>query len=1370
MKKALRFLLLFLALLLSSVSNFAHDFEVDGIYYNYLDKTAKTVEVTHKGSSFDSFLDEYTGNVVIPSTVIYNGTIYSVTLIGYQAFRDCTGLTSLDIPNSVTRIDHAVFSGCSNMTSITIPNSVTYIGNRSFLNCTGLVSITLPNSVTYIGDSSFLGCTGLTSISIPNYVTEVGSYAFSGCTGLTEVNYNAINSNSGEYDSPYNIFDNCSNLKVVNIGDSVKSISVQFFQNCIGLTTVNYNAENCTSMGTYSRPVFDGCSNLRVVNIGNSVKSIAKYAFYGCTGLNLVDIGDSVTEIGYGAFKGCSGLTSITIPNSVTAIGGGAFEGCSGLPSITIPNSVTSIGSSAFSSCTGLKEVYYNAENCTSENSSGFFGSTCSSLKVLNIGHSVKRIPAYAFRYCKNLTTINMGSYEDWIDNYAFEGCTNLSTVNISDLSAWCNINFNNSYANPLLYAKHLYLNGVEVKDLIIPDDITEIKSVFAGFSGITSVTIPNSVKTIGYEAFKECTGLTSVTIGDSVNSIGNYAFYGCTGLSSVRIGDSVTSIGGYAFSRCTGLTSVAISNSVSSISYQAFSYCSSLTSVIIPNSVTSIGLGAFLNCKGLKVVTVGHSVTSIGDDAFYMCNNLKSVINLSGFPFELGSRDYGYVTYHANWLLNAPNACIDGDFAWANVNNENTLIAYLGNDSNINLPVNFNGENYAIYKYIFAYRPNLNKVTIPKSVSSIANNAFTGCDGLTEINYNAEDCNMNDSSIFKNCPNLKVVNIGNTVKTIPQRAFEGCTGLTSITIPESVTWIDKYAFNGCTGLTEINFNAENCSSGPYTKFEACPNLKIVNIGNKVKTIPNGLFGYCSSLTSITIPNSVTSIDNNVFYDCDSLTSIAIPNSVTSIGLYAFKGCSGLTSISIPSSVTDIGKSAFWNCYNLISAGNSNTTQTTASFDIASPTDYQTGIGVNVNNEYKEIASENNNIFINELKPDTTYICDLGLIINGIFCDIREFSFTTKDLIFSSSDVVGVTTVSTKAHYEGDVSVVKYGINWDNENVEYNNLDSISAFNLDPNTTYNVYYFLDTKEGGMYSTFWSIKTKLLIWSDGRFDATSTSSARLIVASNCDATQGTGIEWRRIDAPDIVASSKVACPVVDGVLVGTLRNLNPNVYYKFRPYYTSSAGNTYYGDWVGFYTADAYVYFEPEVRTYSDFVVEENSVFVKGYALEGTDVIIEQGFEYWKTGSSISPMSTENRMTVKASGISMSATLANLDYNSTYKYRAYVTTAKGTVYGEEVEFKTKNDLTGVDCIEVDKHEFNVVLRENPATGTAWVKILGIANDEVQYTITSMSGAMVVADRVILDGEWNPIDLNCSAGIYLLTINDGVNVKTLRLIVK
>ena len=186
MNKLMKFpkvILTIVIMLYVALPTLAHDFEVNGIYYNILDKSAKTV-VTYKGSNYNSYTNEYTGSVIIPSSVTYNGTTYSVTSIGWGAFFGCTGLTSVTIPNSVTSIGSSAFRDCSGLTSVTIPNSVTSIGDYAFEDCTGLTSVTIPNSVTSIDYYAFYNCTGLTSVTIPNSVTSIGHHAFYGCSNI----------------------------------------------------------------------------------------------------------------------------------------------------------------------------------------------------------------------------------------------------------------------------------------------------------------------------------------------------------------------------------------------------------------------------------------------------------------------------------------------------------------------------------------------------------------------------------------------------------------------------------------------------------------------------------------------------------------------------------------------------------------------------------------------------------------------------------------------------------------------------------------------------------------------------------------------------------------------------------------------------------------------------------------------------------------------------------------------------------------------------------------------------------------------------------------------------------------------------------
>ncbi|MDY4161087.1 MAG: leucine-rich repeat protein, partial [Prevotella sp.] len=529
-------------------------FEVDGIKYVPVSPSERTCD------AIDCVYNKSAENTKIGNTITYKNITMTVKNVGDYICSGNTFIKELDYSYN-GGILSTIFSGCSNITSITIGSGVKRMIESAFSDCKNITSVTWnakncsyscsssnPHSPFYNSKTNIIDfiigedvvaipaymcyeMSNLKSINIPDSVTSIGDRAFSGCSGLTSVTIgNSVTSISDR------AFSGCSGLTSVTIPNSVTSIGSSAFYNCSGLQKV----------------IVPDIKNWCSIKFGNLTANPLYYAHHLYSDKNTeiteLVIPDDVTNISFSAFSGCSGLTSVTIPNSVTSIGEDAFSGCSGLTSVTIGNSVTSISDRAFSGCSGLISVTIG-NSVTSISDRAFSG--CSGLTSVTIPNSVTSIGDYAFEDCSGLTSVTIGNSVTSIGSSAFSGCSGLTSVR-----------FENSKDNtPIVLENNKVFSDCPLDEVYIGRKL--------------SYTTTSSA---GYSPFYKKTTLRSVKFTDKETEISDYEFYGCTNLTDVSMGDGVKSIGAYAFSGCSSLEHFTCGRQLESIGKEAFSDCTSMT------------------------------------------------------------------------------------------------------------------------------------------------------------------------------------------------------------------------------------------------------------------------------------------------------------------------------------------------------------------------------------------------------------------------------------------------------------------------------------------------------------------------------------------------------------------------------------------------------------------------------------------------------------------------------------------------------------------------------------------------------------------------------------------------------------------------
>lgn len=784
-----------------------YDFISNGIYYKILGGDSVS---TSEGDV------PYVGKIVIPDEVVYNNVTYKVTKV--SGFINSPEVTEVTIPKYTEIISgfygaDSEWGGGPGIKSIALKEENVESTQVSKLtkvyfnaeNCkTAYYSYSQSTMLGggYYGYQKVFPAT-VTSVEFGEGVTRIPDGLLMDCTEITELTF----PKSVKY----------IGWKIIEPGkDKISNCQLL----CEDLQEIGWLPDNkaCVTLGADFHTYPCGMEYGIYQDIPTGMNyDIAKYStmFHDFIGLNFaedepIELPLWVENIAPNAFEGCESRFKLSLPETFTSIGASAFENCEQLEEITIPTSVKSIGSKAFNGCSNLKTLYYNAANCA-----------------------------------------------DVEFPYPFAGCTSLNNVVFGE--------------DVIRIPSNLFINCAGLTQVAIPESVVEIGEYAFYRTGLEEISIPKSVVTIGGFAFSKCENLTTLYYNAGSCLAVNNLFDGCVSLSNVYFGENVTKIPDYLLARCTGLKQIVIPNNIIEIGECAFTG-TGLTTVEIPNSITTIGMAAFSSCLDLTTVNFNAPNCNAGQNIFGGCEALSyvefgdGVIKVPSYLLEFStglkeikiSESVTEIGEYAFWRSGLEEVTIPervasiGESAFGGCTELNT-VNFNAESCNVKNPFRGSaienlvfGERVSKISSSFAYECNsLTKVTIPENVTEIGGLAFSYCQNLTALQFNAVDCKIvpNDNELYNpfwDSP-LTEVSFGENIMAVPNHLLAECKNVTQIKISDSVKKIGDYAFSR-TGLTDVT------------------------IPNSVTHIGKGAFQECWRLASLTIGSSVEEIGDMAFY------------------------------------------------------------------------------------------------------------------------------------------------------------------------------------------------------------------------------------------------------------------------------------------------------------------------------------------------------------------------------------------------------------------------------------------------------------------------------------------------------------------------
>lgn len=1071
-----------------------------------------------------------------------------------------------------------------------------------------------------------------------------------------------------------------------------------------------------------------GNRDIKEISLPGTIKKIADRTFMNCKNLQTVKLGVGISYVSNEMFYNCTALQNISLPNSLQYISTTAFRGCTSLKSIQLPESLDSLGDYVFLDCESLSNIVLP--------------------KSLHaIGHS------------------------------CFSGCNELSTIKVSPANPY----FSTDGKAIFNKDKTVLYTTIPLTSYNIPSTVRELESyAFSAQTDMTSITMPEGLTSIGRSAFSSCYKLEQLVIPSTVRSIDAGAFHGCSALNKINIPQGIKSLADGVLSN-SGIKTLDIPSSVNYIGERAFSKCKSLLSINLPDGLTLLNYGLFEECEQLSDIQIPSTVTTIKEDAFNGCKALKTIT----LPASLST------------LENEPYS---GSGIFSGCSALKSILVEAGNKY-------FESDGTALYNKtkdtLICFPRGVTDVVVPQSVKTIGRKAFFGCDSLQNIMF---DDGVSDLVIeeraFEKCKNINKFVITSAIKEVKYDAFKDAhinQLIITTTRPES--FYRTYFLSGCT-IETIYAPASDLSTIKNYKSSSLIPLDAIYVASDI-TIGSRSIAF--KLVKNETPSGLDELPANT-YPCVKIGDTEIEADEN--GRYVHAGLVPERTFTYTISAKDSHGNKVGSAYSFTKK----TASLFKSFTLYSGQTYvaSSNIRLNVDPEMEQpdecrfvygpsytkscdlkYSDEVQSIKLTGFWPSTTVTLKYQELKGGRVTYSKEYYIMTEGMGLSAEfgkiTPTSYTMTGSRNKTSHDAEVVDEGWTLDRETITRHG-STLHVTGCEPESYIYAGYAVMVKNGSETKLYYYSPSKskqlpaLTLETVTEAKATSNTVALICATTNIDDEEAnTGFEWRRYDAPDLVPSSKANCPVVDGVMTGALRNLSASTYYKFRPFYKAESGKTWYGEWSAFGTADAYVYFDPTVRTYAAVCHDENSATVSGFIIAGSDDIKEQGFEYWKrddayaTAKHTTATSDDNtHQTVVATGQRMSAVLQNLEPNTTYIVRAYVTTEHGTTYGEEQIFSTPYSTT-IGEVELDEAYSDHLAAKVTKVGNndLHLAICGTARP-VAIRLTAVSGIQMAATT--LGSSLESTRHAClhtnrlQPGMYLLHVTDGQDAQTIRIAIK